>query len=373
MVTTEEILEKLTSEHIVEILKENNIEYKEENNPKHIKCKTVCHCGNTFKLWYIKEKKYFYCFTECGNMSVFDLLMTINGWEFNKASSYVANKIGIKISYHKPKEFGKTKKIIGDWDFINRYRKNKNRKKTEFQLPSYDSNILKVFDNIYPSSWEKEHITTDSMKKFGICFHTSEFAAIIPHYSLNGELIGIRSRHFLQRHLDSQRKYMPTILENKMYAHPLQFNLYGAYQNKETIKRKKKVLLLESEKSTLQCESYYPNENFSVAQCGSNLSNAQRDILIYDLEVEEVIIALDKQYKNTEDKEHEEYVKKVCKIANKLVNYVNVYIIYCTDDRLDYKSSPTDHGKEILEQLMKEKIRYYKDNEERFDEMESNK
>ncbi len=373
MVTTEQVLEKLETKHIIQILDEHYIEYKDENNPKHIQCKTVCHGGNSYKLWYLKQEKFFYCFTECGGMSVFDLLITINGWSFSQALSYVANKVGISINYNKPKAFGTAKKKINDWDFINKYRKNKNRVKVEHYLPKYDKNILKVFDNIYPSSWEDEYITTDSMRKFGICFHTSEFATIIPHYGLNGDLVGIRSRHHLQQHIDSGRKYMPTILENKMYAHPLQFNLYGAYQNKETIKKKKKVLLVESEKSILQCESYYPNDNFSVAQCGSNLSNSQRDILIYDLEVDEVIIGLDKQYQTIgkydnegnfiEDKEHAEYVKKVKKIADKLVNYVNVYIIYCVDSRLDYKSSPTDHGKEILEQLMKEKIRYYKNEE----------
>ena len=363
MLKAEDVLKQLTTQHVIQILDEQHIEYKDENNIKTIKCKTVCHGGNSYKLSYMKEDKFFFCLTECGGMSIFTLLMTINDWTYPQSLSYVAKIIGIKITYQKPKTFGKTKKIIQDWEFIDKYRKNNTRTKTKYELPSYDKKILNVFDNIYPSSWINEFISLESMRKFGICFHTSEFASILPHYGFNGDLVGIRSRHFLQRHIDAGRKYMPTILENILYAHPLQFNLYGAFQNKAIIQKKKKALLLESEKGVQQCETFYPNDNFSVAQCGSNLSNAQRDILVYDLKVDEVIIGLDKQYEDLESKEHEDYIKKVTKIADKLVNYVNVYIIYCTDNRLSYKMSPTDAGKEVLESLMNEKIRYYKNDE----------
>ena len=138
---------------------------------------------------------------------------------------------------------------------------------------------------------------------------------------------------------------------------------YRLYQNLKTIKRLKKVIIFEGEKSVMMCESFYPDSNFALAICGSNLSDYQRDLIVQDLGVEEVIIAIDKQYKtelSTEDdrNEYERYIKKVQKIADKFVNFINVYIVYCDDDRLGYKDSPSDKGKEILEQLMKEKERY---------------
>lgn len=370
----QKVLDALTTEHVIQILDEYCIEHKDDNNPKHIRCKTVCHGGNSFKLYYLKDKKFFYCFTECGGMSIFTLLTTINGWTFMQAFSYVSKIVGMSLSYEKPKTFGQRKKRITDWDFITKYKNNKKQQKNSFNYVSmpYNESVLQAFDKIYPSSWEKEYITPYAMDKFGIRFHTSEFSVIIPHYNIQGALIGIRSRHFLQYHIEAQRKYMPTILENEMYAHPLQFNLYGAYQNQHTIRKKKKALIVESEKSVMQCCSYYDEDNFTVAICGSTLSNYQRDMLVFDLDVDEVIIGLDKQYQNIgeydengewiENEEHKLYITKVKKIADKLVNYVNVSIIYCTDDRLSYKDSPTDRGKEVLESLMKEKIRYYKEN-----------
>lgn len=370
MVTTEQLIEKLTTKDVERILDEHNIEHKLNKTKDAIQCRSVCHGSNSFKLYYvIKDKKgegkYFFCFSKCGGISIFQLLMDINNWTFNQSFKYVAKILDVKINHKKPKGFKKKNKKIKDWNFINKYKKINNQKEKKYNIEKYNKNILKVFDNIYPSSWEDEWIKPKAMKKFDICFHTSEFSTIIPHYNYYGKLIGIRSRHHLKYREENGNKYMPTFLENKMYNHSLNLNLYGCYQNKDAIKRKKKAILFESEKSVLQCESFYENENFSLALCGTNMSLFQRNILLYDLKVNEVIIALDKQYENIqidedETEEHKKYVLKVKKIANMLVNYVNVYIIYCTDDRLDYKDSPSDKGKEMLEQLMKEKIRYYK-------------
>lgn len=355
ILTAEEVLEQLKEEHVLQILNENNIPYKMGN--KDIKCKAVCHGKDNFKLYYYKSTKTFFCYSECGFMSIFQLLMNINGWDFTKALYYVANIVGISINYKKPKTFEERKKVISDWDFINIYKK-KTHKRERHNFKVYDKNVLTAFDNLYPSSWENEGIKLEAMRKFNVCFHTSEFSTIIPHFSFDGDLIGIRSRHHLSFR-EKEGKYMPTFLEGLMYNHPLGFNLYGAFENKETIMKKKKLLLVESEKGVMQCESFYPNDNFSVALCGTNLTSIQRDIILYDLNVDEIIIGLDKQYQDLDSEEHERYVAKVKKIAEKFVNYIDVYIIYCTDDKLDYKDSPTDKGKEVLESLMKEKIRYY--------------
>ena len=201
------------------------------------------------------------------------------------------------------------------------------------------------------------------MKKFDIRFSLPQWKAVLPHLDYLGNLIGVRGRSFMYWDLEAGKKYMPMYIENESYRHPLGYNLYGLYENIATIKKLKKVMIVEGEKAVLLAESYYPNENFTVAICGSNMSKYQRDLLLYMCEVEEVIIALDKQFKDEfetekDEIEYENYIKKVKKIANQFVNYTNVSIIYCDDDRLDYKDCPTDHGKEILEELMSEKIRY---------------
>jgi len=100
----------------------------------------------------------------------------------------------------------------------------------------------------------------------------------------------------------------------------------------------------------------FGEENFTVALCGNSFSNFQRD-LILSLEVNEVIIALDKQYQNAESEEASKWAKHIReRIINKLAPYCIVTILWDTEDLLPYKSSPSDIGKATLLKLMDKKI-----------------
>jgi len=117
----------------------------------------------------------------------------------------------------------------------------------------------------------------------------------------------------------------------------------------------------------MQCDSFFPDNNFTVSLCGMNMSNYQRD-LILSLGINEVFIALDKQYQNdiasdAEQREYDKYVRRVKKIADRFVNYVDVYIIYDDEGVLGYKDSPSDKGKEVLIELMKKKHKYIGEDE----------
>lgn len=370
---TEKILEALTKDDIIELMNSFGVEHEITSNGD-LRFQAHCHGKDSKKLYYYEKdadgevSKHFLCYSNCGGMSVYTTFMEINNWSFKETLDYLARFKGISIITKKEKKFGSAKKVIKDWDFINKYKKlEKAKQKTSLRkLPDFNKRVMNVFDDVYPSSWEDEGITTIAMKRFDISFYLTKWKAIIPHYDIWGRLIGIRGRAFLQQDIDSGKKYMPAYIENESYRHPLQYNLYGLYQNSNSIKKLRKAIIFEGEKSVLLCESYYPENNFSVAICGSNLSNYQRDLLVHEMKVEEVIIAIDKQYKThleTEDdiKEYHDYIRKVKKIADRFVNYVNVYIVYCDDDRLNYKDAPSDKGKKVLEELMREKERYYKE------------
>ena len=46
------------------------------------------------------------------------------------------------------------------------------------------------------------------------------------------------------------------------------------------LKRHKKVMIAESEKSVLLSKTYYGDESFTVATCGFNISQAQIDLIL---------------------------------------------------------------------------------------------
>lgn len=64
-----------------------------------------------------------------------------------------------------------------------------------------------------------------------------------------------------------------------------------------------KAIVFESEKSTLQYQSYFGFENdISVACCGSSVSSYQMQLLI-DAGAQEIIIAFDRQFQELGDNE----------------------------------------------------------------------
>ena len=58
------------------------------------------------------------------------------------------------------------------------------------------------------------------MDKFNIRYSISQNKIIIPHYNVNGELVGIRGRALNTQDIEQFGKYMPVQIENKWYSHP---------------------------------------------------------------------------------------------------------------------------------------------------------
>ena len=106
------------------------------------------------------------------------------------------------------------------------------------------------------------------MDKFNIRYSISQNKIVIPHYNINGELIGIRGRALNEDEIELFGKYMPIKLEETYYSHPLSRALYGLNFNKNCMAAAGKVILFEAEKSVLLYDTYYEN-NISAAVCGS--------------------------------------------------------------------------------------------------------
>jgi hypothetical protein len=370
--TVEDLLKEITTEDIVKLMSDLGGDDYLIDDDGNLRFRTICHGGHKHKLYYYVESKTFFCYSECGGLSIFDFLMQTYDWDFGQSFGFLMKFKGISNDRFTKRRrgFNVDRNKSSDWEFLNRYKKaiqdRESRKELKNNidslLPEYNPYILYNFDKIYPSSWENDYISVETMDRFGISFYTTKWKVIIPHRDIKGRLIGIRTRSFLKEDLKNGQKYMPLYFCKKGYKHPLQFNLYGIYENQESIRRSKKLVLFEGEKSVMQCDTFFPDNNFTASLCGMNMSNYQRD-LVLSLGINEVFIALDKQYQNeianeAEQREYDKYVRRVKKIADRFVNYVNVYIIYDDEELLDYKESPSDKGREVLIELMKKKHKY---------------
>lgn len=328
-----------------------------------ITSKTICHCGESHKLFYYDNTKLFRCYTECSEIfDVFQLVMKVNaaaGTEMSlpQALKYITNFFNI-IDTESDFFQDRGDELLEDWKILKRYEKNnkvEEKEKQIVELKIYDGTVLKNLPKPRIGSWEQEGITDKVIKEHDICYNPVSEAIVIPHYDKDNNLIGIRERTLIKEN-EQYGKYRPTLLNRIMYNHPLGFNLYNLNNSKDNIKRIKKVVVFEGEKSPLLYASYFGSENdISVACCGSSFSTYQMNLLL-ELGVDEVIIAFDKQFQEIGDQEWTQWTKKLKDLHKKYNSLVHITFMFDKKNLLGYKDSPIDKGPDIFMQLFKERI-----------------
>ncbi len=95
MIDKDCLLERITEEQILDILKSFGALPYGTFKQNEIWFKTICHGGDSHKLCYFRDSKSFYCYTNCGKMSLFNLIMKLRNCNFGEAINYVANVMGI--------------------------------------------------------------------------------------------------------------------------------------------------------------------------------------------------------------------------------------------------------------------------------------
>lgn len=356
--TAQEFKEKLTISDIINYvtIALGSDGYKEDNNGNPI-FQTVDHNKRgqgKYKLYYYNAKKIFVSYTGDGTMDIYELTQRAGyALDFRSSYEFVLNFFGYStFAEDAPVE----KELTGDWDLLNKFDLINQPEKERPELPKYSPALMEYFPNALPYYWLAEGITPEVMVKYGIRMDTINEKIVIPHHDIHGNLVGIRGRAYNWFDLENGAKYMPIFIGDTCYNHPLGENLYGIYQNAETIRRTKKCVIFESEKSVLQSASYYGNNNYTVAVCGSSISETQVSLLL-SLGIEEVVIAFDRE--NDEfplSEATSKYREKICGLASMFSPYVNTYYIMDTFGKLRFKDSPSDRGKDTLEFLLNKKI-----------------
>lgn len=315
----------------------------DKSNNKNIIFKSICHDSDKYKLYYYPSSKRFKCYSNCGSMSVYDLIMKIKQCNFKESFEFL-------------------REIIGNTDrpFVGFDIPNQNTSLDEIIIPQLEPIERQFLYNIYSNTpikeWIEEGITEESQKKFNIRYDKIGNRAIIPHFDWNtGKCVGIRVRNFNSIEVQKGKKYMPLIYDNECFSYATGNNLYGLNISKENIKKYKKVIAFESEKATMIYESMYPGNNISVAICGSNFSKTQQKILL-DLGVEEIVISLDKQYEDENGEEGVIWKNKILKMCEGLKGLCKVSYTWDSNNLLNYKDAAVDCGKNTFEKLIKDRI-----------------
>ena len=346
MIDYAEIIEQLDDSKVKVLLDKLEIPYQDRDS--YLIMPTVCHHSNieeaSWKLYYYKNTHIFQCYTECGAMSIFTFLKNF----------YEVRDIQYDW-YTDIYELVRGCSFFGEFENKNTYRSIKSNyelRKERRQLPDYPPQVMETFIKYYPVEWLLDNITPKAMDKFNIRFSPTQNKIIIPHYDVDGRLIGIRGRALNPDEIEIMGKYMPVCIEGKWYSHPLSLNLYGLNITKDNIKQTGIAYLFEAEKSVLQMDSF-DIPNCAAAVCGNKLNKYALDILIRNCHPHEIVLCFDNEELPREDK----YFNHLYNLCQKYQAYANFSFIYDKENLLDLKDSPTDKGEEIFIKLLKKRVR----------------
>lgn len=243
------------------------------------------------------------------------------------------------IKNKKPKQKDLKSKALSV--FTNYVNKNKSVDVAEINI--LDNSILDEYVPIEYIGWLREGITPYACNKFNIEYSYRRKRIIIPQKLWStGELIGINARTTIDNYQAlGINKYSFSKGYNKS------INLYGLYENYESIKKQKYCCVYESEKSVLKRYSHF--DETAVALSGKIMSEEQKRILI-GLDVD-IVICLDNDVS----------INEIYHICDKFYGIRNIYFIKDTDGILGEKESPADATEKNFIKLFKHKTRYTED------------
>ena len=342
------IIENLNTDAIIHLMTELGAD-RYDDRGDYIIFPTICHNEDSseasMKLYFYKNNKVFVCYTSCGGMSIFKFL-----------KHYYEER---QIEYDWHQDIYEV--VCNCSDFKRKegfertpYKSLRERYKVarkEVQLPEYSKNVLDCFVKHYPPEWLNDGITKEAMDAFDISYSIAHNKIIIPHYDIEGRLVGIRGRALNDWEVENVGKYAPIHIEQTWYKHPLSMNLYGLNVTKKNIRAHSICFLFESEKSVMQAEGF-KLPNCSTAVCGSNFNKYQLNILMKACAPHEIVLCFDKEELPGEDK----YFNKLWNICQKYKNYCNFSFIYDREGLLDLKDSPTDKGEETFTKLLGKRV-----------------
>ena len=213
-----------------------------------------------------------------------------------------------------------------------------------------DDKLLDDFVPMLHIDWFRQGIMPWTREKFKLAYSYKHKRVVIPmRFWLTGELLGFNQRTTVSNYEEfGIKKYFITP------TYPKALNLYGLYENYDSIQRAGYVVVAESEKSVLKRDSL--GDGTVVALSGKSISDEQVRILM-GLNVE-IIIGLDKDVD----------INEVRHLCEKFKNVRKVSYIYDFMDILGNKDAPMDASNKDYQFLLESRVVYDKSEQRKYQE-----
>jgi len=363
------IINSLTEEDIIKVCTSlGNGEYTRGSHDSLCFNTCLCHGGDSpNKLVYYPHDAEgngngrFRCYT-CGDTyGIIELIIRAHRQQGKTLTWYKAlyflAKTTNKIIESTPKEI-ETKTINTDLIWMNRIKNIKNRKMVSVpNLKEINENYLELFwyDPDPLQDWINEGISTEALSRYEIGWYSLTNQITIPVRDSNERLIGLRCRNLNPEDV-AIAKYDNMFINGQKLKYSTGSTLYGLWVTQDKIKQDKKIMLVEAEKSCLLAYTYFGEDSYVAATCGSAITLTQQKILLNELGISKLIYAPDRDYEEADSYEFEIWLNKQIKKLAPFVPYCQVFLIVDDKNRLKFKDSPLDCGKDVFLELYEEKI-----------------
>lgn len=258
---------------------------------------------------------------------------------FIDAIKYLHNILGLEYSSYKKEKKKEKKDPLAI--FKNAVKCGRRGTVNVDDIHVIDEEAINDYVPMLYIDWFREGIMPWARKKFGLAYSYKHRRVVIPlRYWLDGSLLGFNQRTTVENYEElGIRKYFITP------SYPKSLNLYGLWENREEIERKKYVVICESEKSVLK--RYSLNDGTCVALQGKTLSEEQRRIIL-GLNIDEVIIALDNDVS----------IEEIRFMCEKFYRIKNVSYVKDKWGLLGEKDAPMDAKNKAFKFLIKYRTHY---------------
>lgn len=277
---------------------------------------------------------------------IVSLVQIIKKIDFVSAIKWLHKILDVKFSPYKKENKAKKNPLAIFRDIINRRKSHID----VAEIVEIEEEALDDFVPMIHIDWFREGIMPWARKKFGLCYSYKRKRMVVPiRYWMDGRLLGFNQRTMID---NWQELGIPKYLLTSTYQKST--NIYGLWENKDTIEKAGYVVVVESEKSVLK--RYSIGDGTCVALQGKTMSDEQRRILL-GLNVDEIIIALDKDVD----------INDMRCMCDKL--YLARKVSYVKDDwgYLGDKDSPCDAKNEkTYNELIDLRIRYDKSEHKKY-------
>lgn len=329
---------------------------------------TMCHNLDPHegspKLEFYLDSRNLVCYTNCGyKMDIIQLVrkrFELMGSKKSvvQATKWICNFCNIPFKFSATDS--KDPQMYNWKSKFGKYTKQRNIPEA-LPLQVYDEDILDYFEDKFYYEWIDEGIPIEAMKKYNIKWYPVNNQIVIPCYSEEGLLVGIRVRNLDDGYIEWYGKYVPLrMLDGTQYNFPTNQVFFGENHNVEVIKRTKTCMIVEAEKCVMKGDDYLGEENnFMLGLYGHRMS-MEKIMKLVRWGVNTLIIGIDSDFEEiiySEEGEpetpYEKFEKSVLDIYNMAKPYFEVYVVYNNQGYKNcYKFAPTDYTKQQFDVLM---------------------